>query len=91
MGAQAFPIAATQCTFNPYKFSPLRVMALRVLRALACAAGVAAAPVKVGDTLPDNSDLAFHLGFPPEKVSLRKLCKGRTIVVVGLPGAFTPT
>jgi len=42
----------------------------------------------VGDTLPDVS---FDLGFPPEKVPLSKLCTGKTLVVVGLPGAFTPT
>jgi len=64
-------------------------MAKRMLRALACAAAaVTAGGVSVGDKLPDVS---FDLGFPPEKVSLQKLCKGKKLVIVGLPGAFTPT
>jgi len=64
-------------------------MARRVLRALTCAAVVGTTgSVKVGDKLPDVS---FDLGFPPEKVSLKKLCMDKTLVVVGLPGAFTPT
>jgi len=44
--------------------------------------------IKVGDTLPDVS---LDLGFPPEKFSVKKACAGKKIVVVGLPGAFTPT
>lgn len=31
-------------------------------------------------------------GFPgPEKVDLSKYCSGKNVVIVGLPGAFTPT
>jgi len=30
-------------------------------------------------------------GFPPEKVALGEFCKGKKVVLVGLPGAFTPT
>jgi len=52
-------------------------------------AAVGEAPnVKVGDMVPDVS---LDSGFPPEKVSLRDLTKGKKIVLVGLPGAFTPT
>jgi len=52
-------------------------------------AAVGEAPkVKVGDLIPDVS---LDSGFPPEKVSLRELTKGRKVVLVGLPGAFTPT
>jgi len=64
-------------------------MARRVLQALACAAALSKAlGIKVGDKLPD---VKFDLGFPPEAVPLKKICAGRKIVVVGLPGAFTPT
>jgi len=44
--------------------------------------------LRVGDEMPDVS---LHKGFPPEKVSLPELCKGKLVVLVGLPGAFTPT
>jgi len=44
--------------------------------------------VKVGDMIPD---VALDKGFPPDKVSLRDFTKGKKVVLVGLPGAFTPT
>lgn len=44
--------------------------------------------VKVGDTVPDVS---FDEGFPPTKVSMKELTDGKKIVLMGLPGAFTPT
>jgi hypothetical protein len=42
----------------------------------------------VGDQLP-NVDL--QLGFPPKKHNLADFAKNKSILVVGLPGAFTPT
>jgi peroxiredoxin len=33
----------------------------------------------------------LDLGFPPEKFDLAGFAKGKKIVLVGLPGAFTPT
>jgi len=52
-------------------------------------AAVGAAPkVKVGDTFPDVS---LDQGFPPEKFSLLDKMKGKRVILVGLPGAFTPT
>jgi len=44
--------------------------------------------LKIGDTVPD---VCLHDGFPPKMVSLPELCKGKKIVLVGLPGAYTPT
>lgn len=62
-------------------------MAKRVL--LACAAAIATVRgIKVGDTLPEAE---LDEGFPPAKVSTSSLCKNKKIVLVGLPGAFTPT
>jgi len=43
---------------------------------------------KVGDRIPDVS---LDKGFPPSKVSLKEACAGKKVVLVGLPGAFTPT
>ena len=45
--------------------------------------------IDVGERLP--SDLVLHHGFPPERHSLDERAKGKNILLVGLPGAFTPT
>lgn len=37
------------------------------------------------------ADAAVDLGFPPEKINLPEYSKGKNIVLVGLPGAFTGT
>jgi len=54
----------------------------------ACSLQTAAA-IDVGDTVP--ADLTLHHGFPPEKISLDDRLKGKNVIIVGLPGAFTPT
>ena len=33
----------------------------------------------------------LDLGFPPEKVNLAQRVAGKKVILVGLPGAFTPT
>jgi hypothetical protein len=45
--------------------------------------------VEVGDTLPASIEL--HHNFPPEKINLLERFKGKNAILVGLPGAFTPT
>ena len=44
--------------------------------------------VGVGDKLPPI-DLDF--GFPAQLVNMATRCSGKKVVIVGLPGAFTPT
>jgi len=44
--------------------------------------------VKVGDQIPAAN---LDKGFPPTPVPIQEFCKGKKIVLVGLPGAFTPT
>jgi peroxiredoxin len=52
--------------------------------------------IGIGDQLPDAT-LTESLEFgdacpmPPKKLSVAELCKGKKIVIFGLPGAFTPT
>jgi hypothetical protein len=43
---------------------------------------------EIGSTLPS---VDLHLNFPPEKVNILERCKGKRVILVGLPGAFTPT
>lgn len=43
----------------------------------------------VGDDIP--SDLTFDLDFPPTKVSIADYTKDKKVIIMGLPGAFTPT
>jgi len=63
------------------------VLRKRIAKA-ALADPAVATNVKVGDAIPDVS---LDKGFPPEKFNLKEFCKGKKIVLVGLPGAFTPT
>lgn len=42
----------------------------------------------VGDKLPS---VELHQGFPPKKYNLADFAKDKSILLVGLPGAFTPT
>jgi peroxiredoxin len=52
--------------------------------------------ITIGDQLPDAT-LTESLEFgdscplPPKNLSVAELAKGKTIVVFGLPGAYTPT
>lgn len=43
---------------------------------------------KVGDKVPSVN---LHSGFPPDMVNAADYVKGRSVIIVGLPGAFTPT
>lgn len=49
---------------------------------------VAGMKVAIGDKVPNSR---LDQGFPPVKVPLADYCKDKKIVLVGLPGAFTPT
>jgi hypothetical protein len=33
----------------------------------------------------------LHWGFPPQRVNVAQHVAGRSVLIVGLPGAFTPT
>ena len=33
----------------------------------------------------------LDFGFPPDKIDISKRFAGKNVVLVGLPGAFTPT
>ena len=44
-------------------------------------------PIQVGETLPS---VDLHEGTPKDKVNILDLFKGKTGVLFGVPGAFTP-
>jgi len=50
--------------------------------------GVRSLSVAVGDAIPNVS---LDQGFPPAKLPLVDYCRGKKVVLLGLPGAFTPT
>ena len=45
--------------------------------------------IEVGDDVPN--DLTLHHGFPPAKISLDDRFANKKVLLIGLPGAFTPT
>jgi hypothetical protein len=46
--------------------------------------------IQVGDTFP--KDVSLHQGFPPTLIPVSDyIAKYQKVIVVGLPGAFTPT
>ena len=61
-------------------------MAKRAL--LLAGLSLASASSLVGSKVP-SYDLDF--GFPPTKVDLASRVAGKNVIIVGLPGAFTPT
>lgn len=46
------------------------------------------AAIEVGDLIPD---VELDFGFPPTKINLRERLAGKKTILMGLPGAFTPT
>jgi len=44
--------------------------------------------VAVGDAVPSVN---LHSEFPPDMVDIADYVKGKSVLMVGLPGAFTPT
>jgi len=62
------------------------------LSSIACglvALFVTAAAIDVGDSVPPG--LSLHHGFPPATIALDDRLEGKNVLVIGLPGAFTPT
>lgn len=43
----------------------------------------------VGDKVPS---ISLYKGFPDiEMINVAERCKGKSVIILGLPGAFTPT
>jgi len=61
--------------------------ASRVLSARATATR-SMATIAVGDKIPS---IELHKGFPPKLVNMAEFCSNKKVILLGLPGAFTPT
>uniref|UniRef100_A0A2P2JKX4 glutaredoxin-dependent peroxiredoxin n=1 Tax=Rhizophora mucronata TaxID=61149 RepID=A0A2P2JKX4_RHIMU len=49
------------------------------------------APIAVGDKLPEGTLAYFDEDDELQQVSIHSLAAGKKVVVIGVPGAFTPT
>ena len=47
--------------------------------------------VKPGDNIPNQKLVIMDKEKGPQPFSLDEFCKGKKIVIFGVPGAFTPT
>ena len=70
-------------------FSSLCVLVRRLGLMLLFVSSLLVSASLVGKKIPDVVQLDF--GFPPEKVPLAERVAGKKVILVGLPGAFTPT
>ena len=63
------------------------IIAVRMISLISTLA-VLSSPFLVGTKAPS---VDLDLGFPPSKVNLAERVAGKKVILVGLPGAFTPT
>ena len=64
-------------------------MLARALRRTSVLGKSSRAFAALGDQAPD---VGLDVSFPgPKEVNFAQRCKGRRVILLGLPGAFTPT
>ena len=67
----------------------MRVLTIAVAALCAASSVNAFAAIKAGDKIPA---VELHKGFNPvEKVNMAEYAANKNMLVIGLPGAFTPT
>ena len=66
----------------------MRVLSF-ALAALCVGTAHALASIKAGNKLPQAT--LFKDFGPPEKINIAEYAAGKNMIIVGLPGAFTPT
>lgn len=64
-------------------------IAKKIFAALVACLAVHVSAVKIGDSI--SKDLDLHFGFPPMKINISERIAGKKVILLGLPGAFTPT
>lgn len=55
---------------------------------LAFTGALCVSAISVGDKIPS---VELDFGFPPEKVNIADRVAGKNVLLISLPGAFTPT
>jgi peroxiredoxin len=65
----------------------MRILSL-VVTALSVTSALGLASIKTGEKIPAVS---LDFGFPPQKVFLPDYTSNKNMLIIGLPGAFTPT
>ena len=70
------------------RFATAAKAATALRRPKPAVSSVVRALASVGDAVPS---VELHKNFPPEKINLADFCRDKKIILLGLPGAFTPT
>mmetsp|Transcript_65071 Transcript_65071/g.118697 ORF Transcript_65071/g.118697 Transcript_65071/m.118697 type:complete len:106 (+) Transcript_65071:95-412(+) len=95
----AYPTMAVQSRSGSVSMIAPRSMSLRASRPAKVISGGYPSPTQAsvpsaGGRLPIGSRLPpveIQCGFPPEAVNIAERTAGKRVILVGLPGAFTPT
>jgi len=66
----------------------MRVGLSFLLNAALAVSASAFGAIKAGDKIPSTN---LHLGFPPDYIDIAEYTAKKSVIIVGLPGAFTPT
>jgi peroxiredoxin len=69
--------------------SSLLSVVLLLLASATTTVEAATKTIQVGDEFP--SDLTLHFSFPPQPIDVSRRLKNKNVLLIGLPGAFTPT
>jgi peroxiredoxin len=71
-----------------FKMRYIAIIAFSTVALLAFVDAFSAPTIKVNDKLPF---IDLHYGFPPDNVNIAMYGANKKMIIVGLPGAFTPT
>ncbi|OIT08412.1 PREDICTED: peroxiredoxin-2E-2, chloroplastic-like [Nicotiana attenuata] len=87
-----FPLSPKP-TLSSFSLVPLKVqLSLRNVQPLKCAATPRiSATISVGDTLPNSTLSYFDSSDELKTLSISDLTNGKKVVLLAVPGAFTPT
>jgi len=69
--------------------SKMKIVTTALLSLFAATTTTTTTAIEVGERIP--KDLTLHHGFPPENISLDERFANKNVLLIGLPGAFTPT
>jgi len=68
-----------------------KVMTCQYRASMSRSSAVAARAIAVGDRLPNSSFKYFDTEGNMKEITMETMCKGKKVVLLAVPGAFTPT